>query len=81
MAPRYVFTNKHDGLRTKEHNLPVKPSARLVVPGYKDFTAYLWPTFGCSDWNKNFSAFAAHPHFCQQVVPDERRREISISQR
>ena len=40
MAPRYVFTNKHDGLRTKENNLPVKPSARLVVPGYKDLTAY-----------------------------------------
>ena len=40
MAPRYVYTDKHDGLRTKENNLPVKPSARLVVPGYKDLTSY-----------------------------------------
>ena len=40
LTPRYVYTDKHDGLRTESNPLPLKASARLVVPGYKDVTAY-----------------------------------------
>lgn len=36
MVPRFVLTDKHDGLRTASHPLPIKASARLVVPGYQD---------------------------------------------
>ena len=36
MTPRFVMTDKHDGLRTASLPLPIKPSSRLVVPGYKD---------------------------------------------
>ncbi|CAL1166460.1 unnamed protein product [Cladocopium goreaui] len=40
LHPRYVYTDKHDGLRTPSNPLPVKASARLVVPGYQDLTAH-----------------------------------------
>ena len=40
MYPRYVFTDKHDGLRTDANPLPLKASARLVVPGFRDLTAH-----------------------------------------
>ena len=40
LTPRYVFTDKHDGVRTETNKLPLKASARLVVPGYKDVTAF-----------------------------------------
>ena len=40
LTPRWVMTDKNDGLRTLQNNLPVKPSSRLVVPGYQDETAY-----------------------------------------
>lgn len=40
LRPRFVYTDKHDGLRTHTHPLPLKANARLVVPGYKDVTAY-----------------------------------------
>ena len=40
MTPRFVFTDKRDRLRTPSYPLPLKPNARLVVPGYKDVTAY-----------------------------------------
>ena len=36
LVPRFVCTDKHDGLRTASHPLPVKASSRLVVPGFKD---------------------------------------------
>ena len=36
MHPRFVLTDKHDGMRTASHPLPIKASARLVVPGYQD---------------------------------------------
>ena len=36
LRPRFVLTDKSDGLRTKENNLEKKPSARLVVPGFRD---------------------------------------------
>ena len=36
MTPRFVLTDKNDGLRTEGANLPPAPSARLVVPGFKD---------------------------------------------
>ena len=36
MKPRFVLVDKHEPLRTKERDLPIKASARLVVPGYKD---------------------------------------------
>ena len=36
MTPRFVLTDKHDGLRTASHPLPIKPSSRLVVPGLED---------------------------------------------
>ena len=39
LTPRYVFTDKHDGLMTNSRPLPLKASARLVVPGFKDESA------------------------------------------
>ena len=36
LQPRFVLTDKHDGLRTESHPLPVKASSRLVVPGFRD---------------------------------------------
>ena len=36
MRPRFVFTDKADGLRTAERDLEKRPSARLVVPGFRD---------------------------------------------
>ena len=38
LSPRY--TDKHDGLRTEGRQLPLLASARLVVPGFRDVTAY-----------------------------------------
>ena len=40
LTPRFVLTDKHDGLRTQSCPLPLKASARLVVPGYKDSSCY-----------------------------------------
>ena len=40
LQPRWVFTDKNDGLRTKHRSLPVQASARLVVPGYREREAY-----------------------------------------
>eukprot|EP00435_Cladocopium_sp_Y103_P050348 s777_g15.t1 len=39
LQPRWVFTDKNDGIRTKHRSLPVQASARLVVPGYRDLEA------------------------------------------
>ncbi len=36
LQPRFVLTDKHDGLRTHSHPLPIFASSRLVVPGFKD---------------------------------------------
>lgn len=36
MKPRFVLTDKADGLRTEQNNLEKRPSARLVVPGFRD---------------------------------------------
>lgn len=36
LQPRFVVTDKHDGLRTQSHPLPILASSRLVVPGFKD---------------------------------------------
>ena len=40
LTPRFVYTDKNDGLRTADHDLEIKASARLVVPGFPDVTAY-----------------------------------------
>ncbi|CAL1174258.1 unnamed protein product [Cladocopium goreaui] len=40
LTPRWVFTDKHDGLRTPQNNLELKANARLVVPGFKDVMSY-----------------------------------------
>ena len=40
LTPRWVFTDKNDGLRTKENNLGIKASARLVVPGFRDVLSF-----------------------------------------
>lgn len=40
LQPRWVFTDKHDGLGAGEVDLPVKALARIVVPGYKDVDSY-----------------------------------------
>ena len=40
LIPRYVYTDKHDGIRTSSRPLPLKANARLVVPGFRDVTAY-----------------------------------------
>jgi hypothetical protein len=34
---RFVLTDKNDGLRTEDNPLPIKASARIVVPGFKDY--------------------------------------------
>ena len=39
LTPRFVLTDKHDGLRTFSNPLPLKANARLVVPGYQDLTS------------------------------------------
>ncbi|OLP79745.1 Copia protein [Symbiodinium microadriaticum] len=36
LKPRWVMTDKAEGLRTATNPLPPEPSARLVVPGFKD---------------------------------------------
>ena len=36
LTPRFVCTDKKDGIRTDSCPLPPEPSARLVVPGFKD---------------------------------------------
>ena len=40
LTPRYVFTDKHEGLRTAENPLPLRAPARVIVPGYKDVFSY-----------------------------------------
>ena len=40
LTPRYVFTDKHEGLRTAENPLPLRARARVIVPGYKDVFSY-----------------------------------------
>ena len=40
LRPRWVFTDKNDGLRTESRDLPLRASSRLVVPGYQDESAY-----------------------------------------
>ena len=40
LTPRWVFTDKHDGLRTPQNPLELKANARLVVPGFKDVMSY-----------------------------------------
>lgn len=36
LKPRFVLTDKNASLRTPETPLPLKASARIVVPGYRD---------------------------------------------
>ena len=36
LVPRFVLTDKADGLRSESNPMPVDASARLVVPGFKD---------------------------------------------
>lgn len=36
LRPRFVLTDKADGLRTVDNNIAKQPSARLVVPGFRD---------------------------------------------
>ena len=40
LTPRYIYTDKHDGLRSDSNPLPLLANARVVIPGYKDETAY-----------------------------------------
>jgi hypothetical protein len=40
LTPRWVMTDKNDGLRTANNQLPLKANSRLVVPGYQDESAY-----------------------------------------
>lgn len=40
LVPRFVYTDKNEGLRTEQQDLPLKANARLVVPGYQDISAY-----------------------------------------
>ena len=36
LVPRFVCTDKADGLRTDGHYVAVEPAARLIVPGFQD---------------------------------------------
>ncbi|CAK9071940.1 unnamed protein product [Durusdinium trenchii] len=40
LTPRYIYTDKHDGLRSDSNPLPLLANARVVIPGYKDETTY-----------------------------------------
>ena len=40
LTPRYVLTDKNDGLRSGSNPLPLLANARVVIPGYQDETAY-----------------------------------------
>ena len=40
LAPRYLFTDKHAPLRMSEKPLPLKATAPLVVPGFKDALSF-----------------------------------------
>lgn len=40
LTPRFVFTDKHSGLRTAERPLPLKARARVVVPGFRDVLSF-----------------------------------------
>ena len=40
LTPRYVFTDKHEGLRTEQNKLPLRARARIVVPGFKDIFSF-----------------------------------------
>ena len=40
LTPRYVFTDKNEPLRTKNHPLPLRARARIAVPGFNDLLAY-----------------------------------------
>lgn len=40
LCPRYVYTDKNDGVRTSTNPLPVRANGRLVVPGFKDPGGY-----------------------------------------
>ena len=41
LVPRFVFTDKNDGVRSESKPMPLKANARLVIPGYQDETAYV----------------------------------------
>ena len=40
LRPRWVMTDKNDGLCTANRDLPLRANSRLVVPGYQDESAY-----------------------------------------
>ena len=40
LVPRFVFTDKNDGVRSESNPMPLRANARLVIPGYQDETAY-----------------------------------------
>ena len=40
LTPRFVFTDKHSGLRTADRPLPLKARARVVVPGFRDVLSF-----------------------------------------
>ena len=40
LTPRYVFTDRHESLRTAQNPLPLKARARVIVPGYKDVFSF-----------------------------------------
>ena len=39
LTPRFVYTDKSDGVRTEAHDVARQASARLVVPGFRDVTS------------------------------------------
>ena len=40
LVPRFVFTDKNTGPRTKANPLPLLANARVVVPGYRDMASF-----------------------------------------
>lgn len=55
LQPRFVLTDKNSGLRTPQCPLPLKASARIVVPGYRDL-ANQFIAQRCSDWLEDCTA-------------------------
>ena len=47
LTPRYVFTDKHEGLRTEQNKLPLRARARIVCSWFQGHL-FIWTSKGCS---------------------------------
>lgn len=82
LQPRFVLTDKHDGVRTASHPLPVKASARIVVPGFRDSQSRGEFAQGCANWIAFGTAFPVLcSGFSHGVGAHVGGRQVGVSQR